>query len=449
MPMPSPGAAVEIFYSYAHEDEALRGQLEKHLSVLSQRDVIRAWHDRKIGAGEKWEKQISEHLESARLILLLVSADFLASPYCFGVELKRAMQRHDAGEALVIPIILRPVDWTGAPFSELQALPTDAKPVTSWSNMDEAFLDIAKGIRAAVEGLVSFQQPSEKASRGQFVWNARPKVPDILPYLCDRSDQERELSIALREHQEVRPRRPFICIIHGHCRECHSEFLERMQQTAMTNVLNLKARQLSIEEYRLHWPSRIKASEGSERVFRSALGESLLGNSAASKAEILEFISQHERPLLITSRLLTEDFVAGDTESLSVFLDFWNGWFDLPPGRTLINCICLKYQDPSGMFLIRKWKMRRTNEQLRSFIGQLDYAAYRGLHGVTLPELKAIRHADVLAWIHSKSVKEFCNIRERDISSLFARAELCTDDGHISMEMLADELNALIHNSRH
>jgi hypothetical protein len=101
------------------------------------------------------------------------------------------MQRHEEGEELVIPVILRPVDWIGAPFSELQALPTDAKPVTTWSNPDEAFLDIAKGIRAAVERLVSLQQPTRTTSSSPFVWNARREVPEILPYLCDRSDQER------------------------------------------------------------------------------------------------------------------------------------------------------------------------------------------------------------------------------------------------------------------
>ena len=98
-------------------------------------------------------------LESAKIILLLVSADFLASDYCYDVELKRAMERHEAKEALVIPIILREVDWKGAPFGKLQALPKKAKPVTNWSNTDSAFANIARGIRRAVE------EPKEKKSQ--------------------------------------------------------------------------------------------------------------------------------------------------------------------------------------------------------------------------------------------------------------------------------------------
>ena len=144
---------VEIFYAYAHEDEDLRDELEKHLRMLEREGVIKSWHDRKIGAGKEWKGEIDTHLNAAHVILLLVSSDFIDSDYCWDVEVKRAMERHEAGEARSILVILRPVDWMSAPFGKLQALPTDAKPVTSWENQDEAFLDIAQGIRAAVREL--------------------------------------------------------------------------------------------------------------------------------------------------------------------------------------------------------------------------------------------------------------------------------------------------------
>jgi hypothetical protein len=98
---------------------------------------------------------IDEQLESAQVILLLVSAEFLASEYISDVELARALERHNAGEALVIPVILRPVDWKTAPFAQLQALPKDARPVTKWRNRDEAFANIAEGIRKAVSGFAA------------------------------------------------------------------------------------------------------------------------------------------------------------------------------------------------------------------------------------------------------------------------------------------------------
>lgn len=144
---------IEVFFSYSHRDEALRDEVAKHLSILQRQGVISAWYDRDIEAGSEWAADIDEHLNLAQVILLLISPDFLASDYCFDLEMKRAMERHEAREAYVIPVIVRPVDWSGAPFSKLQALPKNAKAVTRWSNRDEAFEDVAKGIRKLVERL--------------------------------------------------------------------------------------------------------------------------------------------------------------------------------------------------------------------------------------------------------------------------------------------------------
>lgn len=141
---------IEVFFSYASADEALRDKLATHLTTLQRQGIIRQWHDRQIGAGKERQEEIDRHLNEAHIILLLVSADFIASDTHFDKEVKRAMERHAAGAARVIPIVLRPVDLDGVPFSKLQMLPSDRKPVTTWANQDEAFLDIAKGIRSAI-----------------------------------------------------------------------------------------------------------------------------------------------------------------------------------------------------------------------------------------------------------------------------------------------------------
>jgi len=156
--------STEIFFSYCHRDEDLMKELVKHLSILKRQGIVRDWHDRQIIAGSEWEGQIDEHLNSAQVILLLVSSDFLASDYCWGVETQKAMQRHEAGEACVIPVILRPVDWQGAPFGMLQSLPKDTRPITSWTNRDEAFLDVAQGIRKAIEQM-KLSQPKPMSDR--------------------------------------------------------------------------------------------------------------------------------------------------------------------------------------------------------------------------------------------------------------------------------------------
>ena len=139
-----------LFYSYASEDEAHRVMLEKHLALLRREGLIGEWHFRKIAAGSDWAKEIDEHLSQAKIILLLISADFINSDYCFEIETQKAMKMHHAGDAIVIPIIVRACDWKTAPFGKLQALPSGAVPVTSWPNTDEAWSNVAAGIRRAI-----------------------------------------------------------------------------------------------------------------------------------------------------------------------------------------------------------------------------------------------------------------------------------------------------------
>src|SRR5690348_12620457 len=122
---------VEVFCCYAHADEKWLRKLERHLGLLKRQGLVSLWHDRLISSGADWTEAIDTHLERASVILLLVSADFLASDYCYSIEMQRALERDAAGEARIIPILVRPVDWKSAPFAHLQALPTDAKPIAS------------------------------------------------------------------------------------------------------------------------------------------------------------------------------------------------------------------------------------------------------------------------------------------------------------------------------
>lgn len=150
-----------VFFSYSHHDEALRDQLEVQLAMLKHQGFIEAWHDRRIGAGQDLDDAIDTHIRSDEIILLLVSPDFIASPYCYAIEAQTAMERHASGDAIVIPVILRPCDWHPAPFGRLNATPTDGKPVTLWPNQDQAFLEVARVVRAAAQRL----QPGRSSAR--------------------------------------------------------------------------------------------------------------------------------------------------------------------------------------------------------------------------------------------------------------------------------------------
>ena len=143
----------DVFFSYSHRDEDYRNELEIHLSMLKRSKVIGTWHDRRITAGSELDGSISSALDNADVILLLISPYFLDSDYCYEVEMKRAMQRHESGEAIVIPVILHPCDWQESVFGKLMATPTDGKPVSKHTNLHDAFLDITNAIKNSIQQL--------------------------------------------------------------------------------------------------------------------------------------------------------------------------------------------------------------------------------------------------------------------------------------------------------
>jgi hypothetical protein len=163
--LPHAGPIV-AFASYCHADERYRKRLDNHLVLLKREGLIAAWSDHKVTAGKDLDVAISERLERAGIVILLVSPEFLASDYCYNIELKRAIERHEAGTARVIPIIIRPCDWHSAPFGRLKALPKDGKPITKWRSQDDALLDIARGIREVVNELGARQESTRPPDPG-------------------------------------------------------------------------------------------------------------------------------------------------------------------------------------------------------------------------------------------------------------------------------------------
>ena len=142
-----------MFISYSKHDLPLLEQLVSHLSNLIREQQINIWYDRQMIAGEEWSDEINERLNSAGMVFLLISRDFLSSKYCFDVELPHIIKRQEKGETVVVPILLSACEWEKAAFSQYQLLPSTRIPVASWPNVDEAFRDVVIGVRKAVEKL--------------------------------------------------------------------------------------------------------------------------------------------------------------------------------------------------------------------------------------------------------------------------------------------------------
>ena len=145
---------VSIFISYAHADEDLKNELDKHLTGLKRSKKIETWNDRQLIAGQEWDEVIKTELERSDIILLLISIDFIASQYIWDKELATAMKRHEEGTARVVPIILKNCLWQEMPFAKLQALPRNAKPVTSYAIDDDAYTEISVSLNQLVNSMI-------------------------------------------------------------------------------------------------------------------------------------------------------------------------------------------------------------------------------------------------------------------------------------------------------
>jgi GUN4-like/TIR domain/NACHT domain len=163
---------VSIFFSYAHEDDALRDQLRKQLRPWERENQIVCWCDRQIPPGSEWKSAIDERLNSADIILLLVSADFMDSDFCMEIEYPRAMERHREKSARVIPILLSPCGWKDSQYNTLQAYPKDLVPIECWDNPKTALYDVAKAIVAAAKLRVPSEQPELDSSENEAITDA-------------------------------------------------------------------------------------------------------------------------------------------------------------------------------------------------------------------------------------------------------------------------------------
>jgi hypothetical protein len=181
---------VKVFMSYCHVDEMHLNKLVKHLAVLSD-ELIDVWHDRRIQVGAKLDTEIEKELAASDIVLLLVSAEFLASDYC-AAETQRALTRLGEGSAVVLPVILKPCEWQKAPFGHLLVAPKDGRPIVKWKSREEGYLDVAKSVRQVAEGrrsasrIVSHDLASEVRDDkpGNPKWiSLQPLDRSILSYL--------------------------------------------------------------------------------------------------------------------------------------------------------------------------------------------------------------------------------------------------------------------------
>ncbi|MCY4514715.1 MAG: toll/interleukin-1 receptor domain-containing protein [Candidatus Tectomicrobia bacterium] len=197
---------MKVFISYSHKDETALERLHTHLAVLRREGRIDEWFDREILPGGEIDADVTEQLESSGMFLLLLSPDFLASDYCVEREMQRALERHRLGDARVVPIIVEPCDWESTPLRNLKALPRDGKPVSDWTNENNAYLDVVRELRRVLET----GEVPPAAEHGEATERAVPSQSGVRRYRVkrdfdeiDRSDFREEAFGVIRDYFEL------------------------------------------------------------------------------------------------------------------------------------------------------------------------------------------------------------------------------------------------------
>lgn len=193
--------AVDIFIAYAHNDLGHKNELKKFLRPLINTGQARVWDDYEIEGGQNWEAEIKKRLYGSDIILLLVSPDSLASEYFYGQEVKVSLERHEKGEAKVVPVILRPCTWSLTPLKQLEALPEKGRPVTSWASQDEAYTDIAHNVGNIVENRQAVIATASRKKEQQREFAAAVEAAEHLFHKNQWSEAQKAFSSALTQHQ--------------------------------------------------------------------------------------------------------------------------------------------------------------------------------------------------------------------------------------------------------
>lgn len=288
--------------------------------------------------------------------------------------------------------------------------------------------------------------------RSQEIRESRP-IPPLLPYLCDRSEQEYHLAQALQKLNQ-QPHRPLVCIIHGDDFQSHDMFLERLKQVSLPKLIYPDAEEIAVTDYLLSCPSRLQKIDDLHYQLEKKLAETLLNRSPVPKEEINNFLAGHPGPVIIHTHFLTEDWQQHGSKVIESFLKFWQHWPDIPPGNYILIFLFIKYQVKKELS-IKRFCFKFRNKNIYNFIQQLslsNFSQFGRLIGTVLPKLDGINRRETEDWARDKDTRNFWGEeRIEDLMSkireIFEQWEKEKSSNTIPMEHLARKLTQTLQNS--
>lgn len=395
--------SINVFLSYSQADEDLCIELRKHLSALRRKGVIRDWHDRQIEPGAERLKEIDERLDSAQIILLLVSADFLASDYCYEVEMTAAIKRHEEKSAIVIPVILRPCDWQDAPFGKLEALPKDGRAVRTWPNLDEALTNVALGVRRVVEKFQSAPAPADAA---------QPRWGSLVHRMCNRTAQEDDFYTFFYTQAQQQPGRPHIYFLRGEEQECPESLIERLICLIVQEYAHDKwgAQHGSVLSKLIDWPDPGEATARRKRLVGRLYRDFDCEYANDSPAAFAQATAGLLNPVIALRHRIRAERWEEEKALLQSYLQFWDEVAGYSPKPFFLIFLSLIYpaQNKTRGFLSFFKRSGFDREQFERDLLQLSSLTASGpaCPRLILEELGSVEEHHVRSWFDKFGILE-------------------------------------------
>ena len=410
----------------------MKQQLRKHLRPMELTNRIVVWDKGAIAAGDDTERSTQEKLADADLLLMLFSAAFIDSDFPYGDEVTRALQRHLANEARMVPILIGPCQWEILPLFArhgLEPLPRNRQPVAGtryWTSVDDALKAVADELLEIVDANLQDAPPSVPAAEragGRRTGDERPQVPRHVANLCDRGRQDAFFELALKASLGRPARRPFVFVLYGDSEERHCGFVERLADQRIPRVLGLDPSDASVHTLFLEEPVLSgRPDDDACQAFRRELGNKLVDDRGATIAELSSYLHRHELPHLISSQFDEGMPLKTLRKLISGILSFWSQWPDVPPGCAVVHglSVCLRNHGGSPAAPAEGDDGRRFLGRLADGVG--GFKNHRNVDGIVLPELESVGHRDVQLWATLPSVQRFSRIAIEDVDRIYELA---------------------------
>lgn len=426
------GKPLNVFLSYSHEDRKLCDQFVKHLESLRRDGLINKWYDRNIKAGAKWEPEILTRLDSADLVICLISANFTSSEYCYDIEMQRAERRFAARECWVILVNLKPCDWTKE-LRQYQATPSFDKAITAQDNREEAFRTVVQDIRKVIEQLAAGQWPAVHSGDpwpGTRERRASNDALSLLAHLCNRTGQEIDIHEAFQGLPADKRQTPFVMVVPGAPGESHEEFVDRTRRDTLSELLEVQAGPLH-RTLPVRWPAR--AMPDAIGYFHREVCASLdIKVPLDGLAEVGERLEPGLHTLLTAFTM--ESWSDTLAEAISAYASYWDRWGPLAAGKAMLVPIVVRCTNSDSTIKAK-------------IVAALDVGRRKRLRGCVVEPLGLIGCDEALLWMTHREVRKHyraeCEVAlKREIKKLFVGGAA------VPMDRLAEELPELLDQHR-